>query len=924
MTWTNSRKITLDGDLTGNVSINGSQDVILNATIAVNSIQLGTDTIGDYVSNLVAGTGITITDNSGEGMSPVIKVSDSYGSNISNAIAAAETSAISYASNLANTAYSNAVSYVNSRILDDISDVVLSNTLGNGDFLRYNGNVWINDPVNLSTDTIGNYVDSLISGTGVIISNNSGEGTTPTISIGQDVSSSANVSFNTVTANFVGNITGNVSSISTHNIDELADVTITSAQNGQLLQYNGSAWVNSVMPSAEPIGHENKSQSTISFDESTRQFSISPVSGSYSVWCKGIKYIKTSTETVTIDNTPGLHYIYFSNTGVLSSKMSYFDWENDTPTAYIYWNQTDSKAYFFADERHGVTLDWATHEYLHRTRGAVMAEGFGANGYILDGNGNDNTYAVFSLANGTFFDEDLQVDITHSATPASNTWEQRLQANAYIPIFYHSNTHWKKDVATEFPMKQGSARVQYNLNTSGNWSTVDIDSNKWGITWLVATNNLNEPVLGILGQEIYLTLGDAEAAVWEDLNLDGFPVFEFRPLHKIVYQTATGFTNTPHAALRGVYDLRRVTSSGAGIPTTPVSDHGSMTGLLDDDHTQYLTTDRHDAHDHTAALSTASINDLADVTLNSSINGDFLRFNGSVWINDAVNLSTDTIGDYVANIVAGDAIEISNTGGEGSSPTISIAPASIDASHIATTFQYVEDIVAGNNIVVTNTNIGLGLAANITIELSEDPILNSVTTNGILVGNISIDPFGATTDDVLRFDGTKFVPGIASTVAALGDLTDVSNTAPSSGDFLGWDGTEWISAVPPTGIPTVSDTAPVSPVSGQLWFQSNTTKTFIYYVDSGSVPNSQWVEIGSVATSPDAVVSKISQTIGNGTSNTAIITHNLNTRNVIVQAYDNNTYESVEVLASRLTENSVTLIFSTVIPANAYTAVIIG
>jgi len=160
------------------------------------------------------------------------------------------------------------------------------------------------------------------------------------------------------------------------------------------------------------------------------------------VWCKGVRYVKTTTETITIPSTSGLYYIYFSNTGALSYKTTYFDWENDTPTAYIYWNQNDGKAYFFADERHGVTLDWATHEYLHRTRGAVIASGFGANGYSEPpGNGSSDEHAVISIANGTFFDEDLQVDITHSATPTANTWEQRLQANAYIPVFYHSNTH---------------------------------------------------------------------------------------------------------------------------------------------------------------------------------------------------------------------------------------------------------------------------------------------------------------------------------------------------------------------------------------------------------------------------------------------------------------------------------------------------
>ena len=913
-------------------SINDLLDVVLsnssngeylryNGSNWVNDvINLGADTAGDYVGNLTSGSGITITNSGGENSNPTIAVTantfDAFG-----AAATAYTNAISYANSISSNTYANAVAYVDSRTLDNLFDVNVS-TAVSGDFLRYNGNTWINDPVDLSTDTVGNYVQSLVSGTGVFLSNNSGEGSTPTISIGQDVSISANVTFDTVTANFIGNITGNVSSISTHNIDELADVVITSAQNGQLLQYNGSAWVNNVLPSFEPIGHENKSQSVISFNEVSREFSIAPASGSYVVWCKGVRYVKTTTETITIPSTSGLYYIYFSNTGALSYKTTYFDWENDTPTAYIYWNQNDGKAYFFADERHGVTLDWATHEYLHRTRGAVIASGFGANGYTTIGDGSIDEHAVISIANGIFFDEDLQVDITHSATPTANTWEQRLQANAYIPVFYHSTTSWKKDTATQFPMKQGTARVQYNKLDGGTWQTLEIGNSKWGITWVVATNNLNEPVLGILGQSEYNAIGEAEAAVWEDLNLDGFPIFEFRPLYKIIYQTG-GYANTPHARIQGVIDLRRVTSSGQGIPTTPVSDHGSMTGLADDDHTQYLTTNRHDAHDHTVALSTASINDLGDVTLSNSANGDFLRFNGSVWINDAVNLSTDTIGDYVANIVAGDAIEVSNTGGEGSSPTISVASGSIDGSHISSLFKYVEDVSAGNNIIINNQYIGSGQVGDFVIDTSATPSFDTVSANTITVNGYLIDPFGAQVDDVLKWNGTKFSPGIASTVAALGDLTDVSNTVPSVGDFLYWNGTTWTPSVPATGMPIVSDSAPASPIAGQLWFQSNTARTFIYYTDNSIPPDSQWVEVGTASSHPDLVVSKITQTIGNG-ANSYSIAHNLNTRNVLVEVYDNNTYETVTTSIARTTLDSITVSFAAPVSANAYTVVVIG
>ena len=48
------------------------------ATIQANSVALGTDTTGDYVANLGAGTGVTIGSNSGETSSPTIAVN--YGS----------------------------------------------------------------------------------------------------------------------------------------------------------------------------------------------------------------------------------------------------------------------------------------------------------------------------------------------------------------------------------------------------------------------------------------------------------------------------------------------------------------------------------------------------------------------------------------------------------------------------------------------------------------------------------------------------------------------------------------------------------------------------------------------------------------------------------------------------------------------------
>jgi microcystin-dependent protein len=77
--WTNSRTITLGGDLSGSVSIDGSANATLTATVAANSVALGTDTTGDYVSTITAGTGISISSGSGtgEGSTPTLAIGQS-------------------------------------------------------------------------------------------------------------------------------------------------------------------------------------------------------------------------------------------------------------------------------------------------------------------------------------------------------------------------------------------------------------------------------------------------------------------------------------------------------------------------------------------------------------------------------------------------------------------------------------------------------------------------------------------------------------------------------------------------------------------------------------------------------------------------------------------------------------------------------
>ena len=69
------------------------------------------------------------------------------------------------------------------------------------------------------------------------------------------------------------------------------------------------------------------------------------------------------------------------------------------------------------------------------------------------------------------------------------------------------------------------------------------------------------------------------------------------------------------------------------------------------------------------------------------------------------------------------------------------------------------------------------------------------------IKGVEIDTAGATNGQVFQYNGTKFAPASAA------------------------------------GGATISDTAPSSPSAGQIWFESDTGKTFVYY-------DSTWVEVG--------------------------------------------------------------------------------
>lgn len=156
------------------------------------------------------------------------------------------------------------------RLVDGSSgQIIVCDSTGTPTYVTLSGDATISDTgvltiggntVTLGTDTTGNYVASLVAGTGVTLTNNSGESATPTIAIGQDVATSASPTFANMTltgsASVVSNvsISGSVSvagNIVGHAVPEVAasltnaiDGKIVKVSSGLTLTTTGGSWVN--------------------------------------------------------------------------------------------------------------------------------------------------------------------------------------------------------------------------------------------------------------------------------------------------------------------------------------------------------------------------------------------------------------------------------------------------------------------------------------------------------------------------------------------------------------------------------------------------------------------------------------------------------------------------------------------------------
>jgi hypothetical protein len=338
-------------------------------------------------------------------------------------------------------------------------------------------------------------------------------------------------------------------------------------------------------------GFPNRTDSTYSFDDGLRRFSISPTVTSYSYYVGGVKYTKTGTDTVDITNTLGIWFIYFDGSTLTATQT----WSDSLISdmclvSLIYWSTTDSEAIYIADERHGLSMSPETHEHLHESIGTVWYEGLGLTSITTDQDGSADSHAQLGYGSGVIADEDIQFDIAADTTPAQ------------IPMFYMtgSNNEWRRETATNFPVinySGGDNLLAYNEWTGVVWQLSEVQNNDYVLTHLIATNDPDQPMIGVVGQNEYSTISDARAGATTELGQisgENFPSAEYKLIATVIYQTKTTYTNSVKGIIVSTdegadYIDWRTTNIAPSTGLT--TDHGSLSGLADDDHSQYLLAD---------------------------------------------------------------------------------------------------------------------------------------------------------------------------------------------------------------------------------------------------------------------------------------------------------------------------------------------
>lgn len=297
-------------------------------------------------------------------------------------------------------------------------------------------------------------------------------------------------------------------------------------------------------------GFPNRTSTSIGFNNGTYTFTLTATNDT--IWIKGKAYnINTKIKQLSVaqESVSGLYWFWLKTQGdtiALDCDITFPGFDKCLVGS-VYWNTTTNKG-ITSDERHWMGRDHWMHEYLHETVGPRVK---------LDG-GLEATFtaATFSVAQGEYYDEDI---------------EHNIATSTIAKVLYHNgDSDWTWDILIT-PYKEVAGELAFN---NGNTLT-GATANRFVNYWMFATGDVVHPIQIVIGTAQYTTIDAARAAGIPQLG--GLATAENKIIWKAIYKNTSG---TP--TFQESIDYRTASSLPSNAPLA--TDHGTLTGLTDLDH----------------------------------------------------------------------------------------------------------------------------------------------------------------------------------------------------------------------------------------------------------------------------------------------------------------------------------------------------
>lgn len=337
-------------------------------------------------------------------------------------------------------------------------------------------------------------------------------------------------------------------------------------------------WFKPIHDYGSITGWPDNNYSSLTWNDGTRTITITndATKNYFRYYNRGCEQRVTGTVSEVLPNTTGGYFFYYDLDNTIQLSTSAWDF-SEVPISYIYWNATLGEG-LALNERHTSKRNIEWHRGQHFNIGTYYLSGYGITGYTL--NTATDAAISYAIASGIILDE----DIVYNGAGVSDGVQYYMMSRTGAS----GDWTWTKP---SVPILASTGRIYFNEYTGGAWQLSEVDNGDFVNYYVIATTALNSAynIVVFAGQNSFNSLSEAQdVSLSSDISFGSIPFTEFSTLYRITYETNNSYTNTGKCRIATIADLRGSTTRSQVVGTIPVNNHSSLSGLMSDDHLQYL------------------------------------------------------------------------------------------------------------------------------------------------------------------------------------------------------------------------------------------------------------------------------------------------------------------------------------------------